>query len=114
MSNENTEVIQEIIDQCHELAKAGHLVECRNLLTKRLEIEQNARIYRARGDVHMDLTSYSSAIDDYSHALELCPDNATYFCRRGMAEVAYGNRTKGINDLNKAIELDPDLRKILH
>lgn len=109
MTNKPPESIQKIIDLSHYLVESGRLVECRNFLTEQLESQRNARLYRARGDVYMELEAYSKAIDDYSEALKLRPDSAIYFCRKGMAEVSYGNRITGISDLKKSIELDPEL-----
>ena len=60
-----------------------------------------------QGNFLMMLGQSNKAIEAYSHAIELNPNNVAY-CNRGAAYFGKGAYDRAIEDLNKAIELDPN------
>ena len=50
---------------------------------------------------------YDEALADLNRAIELDPDDAGAFGRRGETYIALGNYDEALADLNRAIELDP-------
>ncbi|KAL0382395.1 UNVERIFIED_CONTAM: protein SGT1 [Sesamum calycinum] len=57
-------------------------------------------------DDHFEL-----AVDLYSQAIALSPNNAELFVDRAQANIKLGNFTEAVADANKAIELDPAMAK---
>jgi tetratricopeptide (TPR) repeat protein len=53
------------------------------------------------------LKTYTEAIDDFTHAIQLEPNNTEAYTYRGVAWLRLSNRDKAIKDFNKALELDP-------
>ena len=51
---------------------------------------------------------FASAIEDYSKAIDLAPENARFYNGRGNAYGSAGNFHAAIEDFNKAIELNPE------
>jgi tetratricopeptide (TPR) repeat protein len=54
------------------------------------------------------LEDYDGAIQDYNKAIELNPDNASFYKLRGIANRKLKNNNDAINDYSKAIELNPN------
>ncbi|XP_055831521.1 protein SGT1 homolog A-like [Solanum dulcamara] len=57
-------------------------------------------------DDHFDL-----AVDLYSQAIAITPNNAQLFADRAQANIKLHNFTEAVADANKAIELDPSMAK---
>ncbi|GAB2293996.1 Cochaperone protein [Dionaea muscipula] len=57
-------------------------------------------------DDHFEL-----AVDLYSQAIDLNPNNAELFADRAQANIKLSNFTEAVADANKAIELDPSMAK---
>ncbi|KAL3652415.1 Cochaperone protein [Castilleja foliolosa] len=57
-------------------------------------------------DDHFEL-----AVDLYSQAIALCPDNPELLTDRAQANIKLQNFTEAVADANKAIELDPKISK---
>ena len=68
-----------------------------------------ARLYEARGTAYMYAGRHDDALADYSLAIELDPDDAGHWRRRTHAHTIAPTPQpeKGIEDANRAIELDP-------
>ena len=62
-----------------------------------------------QGNFLMMLGQSHKAIEAYSHAIELNPDNAIAYYNRGTAYHSKGELDRAITDYNKAIELNPEL-----
>ena len=60
-----------------------------------------------QGNFLMMLGQSNKAIEAYSHAIELNPNNVAY-CNRGAAYLKKGAYDRAIEDLNKAIKLNPN------
>lgn len=50
---------------------------------------------------------YGFAAEVYSKVIQAEPNNANAWCNRGLAYISFGEKAKGLQDLAKAIELDP-------
>ena len=68
----------------------------------------SAETYFTWGNIRCDLGDYKGAINDYTHGIQLRPDNATAYILRGTAKGALGKHFLAIDDYDKAIELEPD------
>ncbi len=80
----------------------------------------DAEIYKARGDDYIQSGQYERAIQNYSKALELNPNDAEFYKSRGIAYINFGvhylttkdygrsltNYELAIQDFNKAINLN--------
>ena len=61
-----------------------------------------------QGNFLMMLGQSDKAIEAYSHAIELNPNNAIAYYNRGTAHHSKGELDRAIADYNKAIELNPE------
>lgn len=66
-----------------------------------------AMVRRLRGNAEFALEEYDKAIDSYSSALELEPNDPVLWHSRGMAEEEYGRPDAAEADYDRAILLDP-------
>ena len=74
------------------------------------ESVQNRRLAEwvfQQGNFLLMLNQISMAIEAYSHAIDLNPDNADIYINRGAAYSKKGNYDFAIDDCNKAIQLYP-------
>ena len=70
---------------------------------------QTADDLNTSGNTKMNLKDYYGAINDYSRAIELKPDNVyAYYFNRGNAKKNLKDYYGAISDYSKAIELNPD------
>ena len=69
---------------------------------------QTAEDFFNSAKVKDSLEDYGGAIEDYTKAIELNPDNAEYYYKRGMSKYFSDDKKGSIVDFNKAIELNPD------
>jgi Tfp pilus assembly protein PilF len=68
---------------------------------------ESAEFYFERGNEHYIKGNYQSAIDDYSQAIKLDPEDAGAFNNRGSAYHNLKQDERAIEDYDQAIELDP-------
>ena len=61
-----------------------------------------------QGNFLMMLEQIDRAVEAYTHAIELKPDNPNAYSNRGAAYIAKEKTDRAIADINKAIELKPD------
>ncbi|MBW1726356.1 MAG: tetratricopeptide repeat protein [Deltaproteobacteria bacterium] len=69
--------------------------------------DKTKEAYIKQGVANVKLKKYNQAIEDFSRAIKLDPNNAEYYYKRG---VTYGNlnqHQKAIEDFNEAIRLNP-------
>jgi len=64
--------------------------------------------YNNRGNAYSELKQYEEAIEDYSKAIELNPNDAEAYNNRGTAYDELQHQEEAIGDYSKAIELDPN------
>eukprot|EP01125_Pyxidicula_operculata_P012826 TRINITY_DN4225_c0_g1_i1.p1 TRINITY_DN4225_c0_g1~~TRINITY_DN4225_c0_g1_i1.p1 ORF type:complete len:442 (+),score=102.67 TRINITY_DN4225_c0_g1_i1:22-1347(+) len=63
------------------------------------------------GNKKFSAKDYEGAIQLYSRAISLSPENSTYYANRAAAYLAYGKVTEALNDCNSAIRIDPKYMK---
>ncbi|CAI5743112.1 unnamed protein product [Hyaloperonospora brassicae] len=65
--------------------------------------------FKAEGNARLAAQRYADAVEMYTRAIELDPDNAVYYSNRSAAYLAMGDaRGKALHDAKKCIELKPD------
>jgi len=81
---------------------------CTSLISSgKAQLSDLARIYQTRGFAYALKRDQSSAIADYSKAIEIDPDYAVAFYRRAYALGATGDLDRAISDYDEAIRLNP-------
>ncbi|KFQ93157.1 Small glutamine-rich tetratricopeptide repeat-containing protein beta, partial [Nipponia nippon] len=63
------------------------------------------------GNNHMKEENYGAAVDCYTRAIELDPNNAVYYCNRAAAQSKLNNYIEAIKDCESAIAIDPKYSK---
>nr|XP_014425910.1 small glutamine-rich tetratricopeptide repeat-containing protein beta isoform X6 [Pelodiscus sinensis] len=63
------------------------------------------------GNNHMKEENYVAAVDCYTQAIELDPNNAVYYCNRAAAQSKLSNYNEAIKDCERAIAIDPKYSK---
>ncbi len=69
-------------------------------------IAKNATDYCKRGDIFNHLREFDRAIEDYTSAIQLKPDNGGAYFLRGCAWAEKGNAEQAVIDWKKSIQLD--------
>ncbi|MEE6458401.1 hypothetical protein FKM82_000280 [Ascaphus truei] len=75
------------------------------------EETEKAEELKDEGNNFMKEQSYEAAVDRYSQAVELDPNNAVYYCNRAAAHSQLGNHSDAITDCEKAISIDAKYSK---
>ncbi|XP_064295193.1 small glutamine-rich tetratricopeptide repeat-containing protein beta isoform X3 [Phalacrocorax carbo] len=63
------------------------------------------------GNNHMKEENYGAAVDCYTRAIELDPNNAVYYCNRAAAQSKLNKYSEAIKDCERAIAIDPKYSK---
>lgn len=72
---------------------------------------QNPKAYADRAEFYASFDggdNYMLAIEDYTKAIELNPDNTQYYIERSSLYSLTDKHKKALEDINKAFELEPD------
>jgi tetratricopeptide (TPR) repeat protein len=82
---------------------------------------ENAGAFLLRGYVHFDVQDYARAVEDYTQAINLAPDEASNWNDRCWARAVWGEQlVEALDDCNEALALDPvsydayDSRGLVH
>lgn len=88
----------------------GQGIAVLDLLLRDAELDRpvKAEGYRLRGRGHRLRQAYPQALDDFTHALELDPDNARALAGRGEALRLTERYEEALADFDRSIALDPD------
>ncbi|XP_015254059.1 PREDICTED: small glutamine-rich tetratricopeptide repeat-containing protein alpha isoform X2 [Cyprinodon variegatus] len=75
--------------------------------------EQKAEAERLKtdGNDQMKVENFSAAVEFYSKAIALNPQNAVYYCNRAAANSKLGNYAGAVQDCEQAIRIDPNYSK---
>ncbi|TAN60229.1 tetratricopeptide repeat protein [bacterium] len=101
-------------DALKEIEKLkAELDAVKNDKTKQLEYAKQANVLSAedwfyRGYAFDEAKDYDTAIEAYTKAISLNPDDAHAYNNRGNAYTDKGQYDRAIEDFNKAISLNPD------
>ncbi|ROL01532.1 Small glutamine-rich tetratricopeptide repeat-containing protein alpha [Anabarilius grahami] len=63
------------------------------------------------GNNQMKVENFSAAVEFYSKAIQLNPQNAVYYCNRAAAYSKLGNYAGAVQDCERAIGIDPNYSK---
>lgn len=72
-------------------------------------IASSAEVFFKRGVYEVLIEDYNSAIENFSQAINLNPNNAQAYSNQGLARAALGDRQGALKDFNQALHLDPKL-----
>ncbi|TDZ51807.1 DnaJ-like protein subfamily C member 7-like protein [Colletotrichum trifolii] len=75
--------------------------------------EDEAESYKAAGNKFFKEKDYKNAIIQYSKAIELMPDSATYLSNRAAAYMSNTQYESALEDCTRAADLDPENPKVL-
>jgi tetratricopeptide (TPR) repeat protein len=71
------------------------------------ESKDDFTVYKARGDIFLDLKQYDEAIADYTQVIAITPQDALTYSNRGDAYNAKGKTDSAIADYTQAIAINP-------
>lgn len=80
-----------------------------NTLTEEQRAE--AETLKTEGNDHMKVENFSAAVEFYSKAIAINPQNAVYYCNRAAAYSKLGNYAGAVQDCEQAISIDPNYSK---
>ncbi|KAM3620377.1 uncharacterized protein V6R79_022280 [Siganus canaliculatus] len=75
------------------------------------EQRAEAETLKSEGNDHMKVENYSAAVEFYSKAIAINPQNAVYYCNRAAAYSKLGNYAGAVQDCEQAISIDPSYSK---
>ena len=70
--------------------------------------------YFLKAYINGELNNYQLAIQNYTEAIKIDPNNSNSFINRGLQKKDMGNIKGALNDFNKAIKLDPNSGAAYH
>ncbi|MBX2840929.1 MAG: tetratricopeptide repeat protein [Flammeovirgaceae bacterium] len=73
-----------------------------------LSTQQDAEIFNYLGQAKMNINYRDGAIEDFTKALEIDPENSNLYVNRGIAYQKFNNENLAIQDFYKALEIDPE------
>ena len=93
--------------------KSAYIATCLASLTltvalTRTHLETGVAVYQGRQ--HLAVGDYQAAADCFSRVIELAPDRAKGYCLRGLAMYYSGQTDAAYDDLQLALELQPENR----
>ncbi|XP_069605614.1 small glutamine-rich tetratricopeptide repeat-containing protein beta [Ranitomeya imitator] len=100
--------LEEAFSQAH--MKKEHSTPAESPLSAPPAIEKAEQL-KDEGNNYMKEQNYEAALDCYSQAVELDPNNAVYYCNRAAAHSQLGRHSDAILDCEKAIYIDTKYSK---
>lgn len=70
--------------------------------------EEEIKYFLEKAEMHLESNEYDSALNYYNEIIRKTPPNPHSFKRRALISRFIGNIDSAIEDLNRAIDLDPD------
>ncbi len=83
----------------------------RQITSNEFKGEELGDLYSNRGFQYYNAGQYNLAIQDFDQAIRLNPEDAWSFYNRGQAKQKMGDAAGGNADINKALQLRPDIGK---
>jgi Flp pilus assembly protein TadD len=91
-----------------DLFKKKGIPEKMNFLGEEIEINPDAMVYSQFGLDRYEEKDYSSAVNEFTKAINAQPTNQNFYTMRGTAYEDLGNDLEAGNDFRKALEISPD------
>lgn len=99
----------EVIAWAAYLLKYGKDLEALEKLNKEYSSKRpKADYYATRAAIYESLLNYKSSASEWQKALNVEPDNAEWYIRKGLAETKAENYSQAIKDFTRGIELHPN------
>ena len=73
------------------------------------DVPRRAIAHHMQGTIYFDIGEYNSALDAFSEAIAIRPDDAFHYSRRGDAHSWLGNYIQALSDYNTALQIQPSL-----
>uniref|UniRef100_A0A8D0ACN4 Small glutamine-rich tetratricopeptide repeat-containing protein alpha n=1 Tax=Sander lucioperca TaxID=283035 RepID=A0A8D0ACN4_SANLU len=83
----------------------------RNTHSLHEEQREEAEALKSDGNDQMKVENFSVAVEFYSKAIAINPQNAVYYCNRAAAYSKLGNYAGAVQDCEQAICIDPNYSK---
>ena len=77
-------------------------------INKAIELSPRAAFYTNRGIVRSELGDKQGAIDDFTLAIKINPNDALAYNNRGLVRSELGDKPGAIDDFNQAIKINPN------
>ncbi|XP_040196094.1 small glutamine-rich tetratricopeptide repeat-containing protein beta [Lithobates pipiens] len=100
--------LEELFSQAH--FKNDELTPAESPSVSPADIEKAEQL-KDEGNNYMKEQNYEAAVECYSQAVELDPNNAVYYCNRAAAHSQLGHHEDAITDCEKAISIDEKYSK---
>lgn len=98
-----------ILKKYEQLKKLGEIDEAVKLLNNViLELPSDSELYFWRGELFQKLGKNSSALNDYSSAIDIQPTVKYYIFRGKLLWDSFHKFEKSVEDFKQALKLDPD------
>ncbi|NP_001086162.1 small glutamine rich tetratricopeptide repeat co-chaperone beta L homeolog [Xenopus laevis] len=104
-------VSQPLEDIFSQVVKDDDLTQTNKISPSSLSAAEKAEQLKDEGNGLMKEQNYEAAVDCYSQAIELDPNNAVYYCNRAAAQSQRGKHSEAITDCEKAISIDAKYSK---
>uniref|UniRef100_A0A672ZUW4 Small glutamine-rich tetratricopeptide repeat-containing protein alpha n=1 Tax=Sphaeramia orbicularis TaxID=375764 RepID=A0A672ZUW4_9TELE len=75
------------------------------------EQREEAEQLKTEGNDQMKVENFAAAVEFYSKAIAINPQNAVYYCNRAAAYSKLGNYAGAVQDCEQAIGIDPNYSK---
>lgn len=75
------------------------------------EDKEKAERIKAQGNDHMKKEEFERAIELYTQAIDLDPNNQVFYCNRAAAHSKMNNHYAAVEDCKRAIDMDPNYSK---
>ncbi len=89
------------------MLKPGTYPRAIRALTRSIAFRDNPRAYLLRGEAYQALGNCQHAIQDFTRAIQLAPNEARGYTDRGSCYRATGDFDKALADLTKSIAISP-------
>jgi len=86
---------------------SNNLEKALKLYTHLILVSPNHYIYNHRGLVYFSLSQYENAMDDFTKAIEIEPNDTRVYTNRGLTYRMLKNYERALEDFNRSLELNP-------
>ncbi|KAL7045971.1 hypothetical protein ACKWTF_002416 [Chironomus riparius] len=107
----NLEIYQKYTIESMELSKEENSVSSKNKVENVQERRKIANEWKEKGNDFVKLKDYVSAINMYSKAIDIYPDDPVFYSNRSQCFLNLENYGECINDATNALKLDIHLSK---
>jgi tetratricopeptide (TPR) repeat protein len=99
-----------VVDRAEIMEQNGNIQGALNEYENYLKIwPLNYSVLRKTGQIYSSMKRWPLAIDAFTAIIDNFPEDAKTFLSRGLAFQQSGNLPQSLNDINKAVQLSPDV-----